>query len=313
MVDSTIDPVLDFLVNRKQGHCEYFASALTLLLRSAGMPARLVNGFKGGDWNDLARVMTVRQKHAHSWVEVYLGETAGPDRAPIWLTLDPTPGNERDQSVARVGGFRANFYQITDAVRYVWVFYIVGFDADRKNKVVYGPIRALIQEARRGFAMMGQELEKSRARLRRLLHFPDARSLVSVRGFTVSFVALALLAAAARGAVGLVRRLTGWRRGRDFDVAALAAGLTHYRRLEQLLETLGQQRDSTQTQREFAVEAARFLKERAETQAVADVPLAVVDVFYRVRFGHHVVGEAVLAILEQRLDNLEASLKAVQA
>ena len=96
-------------------------------------------------------------------------------------------------------------------------------------------------------------------------------------------------------------------------LAALAAGLTHYRRLEQLLETLGQQRDSTQTQREFAVEAARFLKERAETQAVADVPLAVVDVFYRVRFGHHDVGEAVLAFLEQRLDNLEASLKAVQA
>lgn len=312
VVDPSIDPVLDFLVNRKEGHCEYFASALTLLLRSAGMPARMVNGFKGGDWNDLARVLSVRQKHAHSWVEVYLGETEGPDRAPIWLTLDPTPGIERDRSVARVGGFKANFYQITDAVRYVWVFYIVGFDAERQNKVVYGPIRALVGEARRGFVMMGQALVRARDWLRRQLHFPDAQSFVSVRGFAVSFIALTLLAAVARGAAWLVERLTGWRRGRDDDLTAHSAGVAHYRRLEHLLAALGKQRDSTQTQREFAVEAARFLKERSETQSVADVPLAVVDVFYRVRFGHHDVGEAVLSLLENRLDTLEASLKAAQ-
>ena len=76
MVDPTLDPVVDFLVNRKAGHCEYFASALTLLLRSVGIPARMVNGFKGGDWNDLAQVLYVRQKHAHSWVEAYLGDDA---------------------------------------------------------------------------------------------------------------------------------------------------------------------------------------------------------------------------------------------
>src|SRR5947199_2707265 len=127
VVDPAVDPVEDFLVNRKEGHCEYFASALTLMLRALGIPARMVNGFKGGDWNDLARVMNVRQKHAHSWVEAYLGDTPPPERAPLWLTLDPTPGTERDKSVAKVGGFRANFYQITDAVRYVWVFYVVGY------------------------------------------------------------------------------------------------------------------------------------------------------------------------------------------
>ncbi len=51
--DRTLDPVEDFLVNRKSGHCEYFASALALLLRSVGIRSRVVNGFKGGDWNDL--------------------------------------------------------------------------------------------------------------------------------------------------------------------------------------------------------------------------------------------------------------------
>ena len=68
MVDPSLDPVEDFLVNRKRGHCEYFASALALLLRSIDIPARMVNGFKGGDWNELAQSMNVRQKHAHSWV-----------------------------------------------------------------------------------------------------------------------------------------------------------------------------------------------------------------------------------------------------
>ena len=76
--DSSLDPVEDFLVNRKEGHCEYFASALALLLRSIDIPARVVNGFKGGDWNDLTQTMNVRQKHAHSWVEAYVGDESGP-------------------------------------------------------------------------------------------------------------------------------------------------------------------------------------------------------------------------------------------
>ena len=56
VVDPSLDPVEDFLVNRKEGHCEYFASALALLLRSIDIPARMVNGFKGGDWNELTQV-----------------------------------------------------------------------------------------------------------------------------------------------------------------------------------------------------------------------------------------------------------------
>ena len=77
-IDRSIDPVQDFLVNRKKGHCEYFASALALLLRSVNIPSRVVNGFKGGDWNELTETLNVRQKHAHSWVEAFVG--LGPDQ-----------------------------------------------------------------------------------------------------------------------------------------------------------------------------------------------------------------------------------------
>ena len=81
----------DFLVNRKKGHCEYFASALALLLRSIDIPARIVNGFKGGDWNELTQSMNVRQKHAHSWVEAYVGQD--PQRQPALDHPGPHPGD----------------------------------------------------------------------------------------------------------------------------------------------------------------------------------------------------------------------------
>ena len=99
--DARLDPVEDFLVNRKKGHCEYFSSALALLLRSIDIPTRVVNGFKGGDWNDLTQSMNVRQKHAHSWVEAYVGHDA--QNSPIWITLDATPVVDRDESVAAGG------------------------------------------------------------------------------------------------------------------------------------------------------------------------------------------------------------------
>ena len=112
-IDHRLDPVEDFLVNRKSGHCEYFASALALLLRSVNIRSRVVNGFKGGDWNELTETLNVRQKHAHSWVEAYVGLRT-PDRIPIWITLDPTPAAERKQSIAQVGGIAGNFRPLTD-------------------------------------------------------------------------------------------------------------------------------------------------------------------------------------------------------
>ena len=79
-------PLDHFLFTRKEGHCEYFASSMVVLLRLAGIPARLVNGFMGLEWNDLGQYMVVRQHHAHSWVEAYLP-------AKGWVVYDPTPAD----------------------------------------------------------------------------------------------------------------------------------------------------------------------------------------------------------------------------
>ncbi|MCB9777509.1 MAG: DUF3488 domain-containing protein [Alphaproteobacteria bacterium] len=79
------DPLAWFLFDGRQGHCEYFATALVILLRTHNIPARLVNGFLGGEYNELGDWTTVRQRDAHSWVEVNLGPEVG------WVTLEATP------------------------------------------------------------------------------------------------------------------------------------------------------------------------------------------------------------------------------
>jgi hypothetical protein len=78
------DPLAHFLFVTRAGHCEYFASAMTILLRTLDIPAREVNGFLPGEYNDLAGDYIVRASDAHSWVEVYFPGSG-------WVTFDPTP------------------------------------------------------------------------------------------------------------------------------------------------------------------------------------------------------------------------------
>jgi len=304
-VDSSLDPVEDFLVNRKEGHCEYFASALALLLRSIDIPSRMVNGFKGGDWNEITQTMTVREKHAHSWVEAYAGVD---DRGqPIWLVFDPTPGAERERSIAQVGGLAARLRIVTDLVRHVWIFYIQGYNADRQNKLLYEPLGMLAREVR-GLAIDGWRRVVDA--VVRLFHFKNIQSFVSGKGFVVTFLVLSALVALAKLVGWLFRRLLCWWRGTDEDGDGATAGILFYRRLAQLLAEYDLERSPAETQNEFARRAFQFLSGREpDTRDVAESPQRIVDAFYQVRFGHQDLPPETLAELERRLDILEAALK----
>ncbi|WP_165066117.1 transglutaminase TgpA family protein [Paludisphaera rhizosphaerae] len=303
VVDPSIDPVVDFLVNRKQGHCEYFASALALLLRTVDIPSRLVNGFKGGDWNDFTQSMTVRQKHAHSWVEAYLGRDA--EGRPIWLSLDPTPGNEREKSIAQVGGISSNFRGFTDLFRYIWVFYILGYDSNRQARL-YSPLKLMFQKIRDGYVIMWHWAAETFAGL---FHFRNLQSLISIKGFIVSFLVLCLVAALTKGAIWLIKRLLVWWRGPIDDAAGATPGTHFYRRLAHLLAQYDLKRSPAETQNEFAHRAYRFLSGQGEgRREVAELPEKVVEAFYQVRFGHRDLPPETLAELERSLDRLEARL-----
>jgi len=78
------DPISTFLFDRREGHCEYFATAMVLMLRSRGIPARLATGFLGAEYNPLEGYYIVRQSNAHAWVEAYMPQGG-------WTVFDPTP------------------------------------------------------------------------------------------------------------------------------------------------------------------------------------------------------------------------------
>ncbi|MEC8425688.1 MAG: transglutaminase-like domain-containing protein, partial [Myxococcota bacterium] len=80
-------PLSDFLFRSRRGHCEFFATALAVLLRARGIPARVVNGFQGGEFNDFGGFVLVRQSDAHSWVEAWFPEEG-------WVQLDATPASD---------------------------------------------------------------------------------------------------------------------------------------------------------------------------------------------------------------------------
>jgi len=81
------DSVAYFLFEEKAGYCEHFASAMTVMARSLGIPARVVTGYAGGSYNPFTGLWEVKQSDAHAWVEVYFGSMG-------WVSFDPTPGFE---------------------------------------------------------------------------------------------------------------------------------------------------------------------------------------------------------------------------
>ena len=92
-----LDPVEEFLFVRRSGNCEYFAAALAVMLRTLGIPSRVVGGFQRGEWNPYGRYFTVRLRDAHSWVEAYI-HGAG------WVALDPSPRAEAEAAWRPGGG-----------------------------------------------------------------------------------------------------------------------------------------------------------------------------------------------------------------
>ena len=81
----TVDPVAWFLLEGKEGHCEFFAGAMVVMLRHLGTPARMVGGYSGGDLSPDGDELVVREANAHAWVEAWLGDGLG------WVSYDPTP------------------------------------------------------------------------------------------------------------------------------------------------------------------------------------------------------------------------------
>ncbi len=230
------DPVANFLFERKRGHCEYFASAMAVMLRSIGIPSRVVNGFRGGEFNDLSGKYVIRARDAHSWVEAYFPNYG-------WVSFDPTPA----ASLPTHSGGWNRIALYLDAMTSFWREWVVNYDFARQ--------KSLGEEgARRSRAL----LETLKARVMK----PYQRLLASARrgGDHVNgFPAHGL-----RGLAGLAfflllvangNRVFGWfrlLRRRKAAKAPQEAAAISYERMTASLAKLGWSKKPEQTAAEFA-------------------------------------------------------------
>lgn len=120
-LDPTATSVEDFVVDNRTGYCEHFATAMVLLLRSEGVPCRLVSGFVATEWNSASGYLIVRASDAHTWVEVLDGTT--------WLRYDPTPASFQEISQ------RADFL---DSLRMVWYRAVITYDLSAQLQAARG-------------------------------------------------------------------------------------------------------------------------------------------------------------------------------
>lgn len=121
--DESLPPVEDFLFKNREGYCDHFSTAMTLLLRELRIPTRLVTGYVTSEWNDLGRFYTARQRNAHSWVEVYFPSYG-------WIPFDPTPSAApvvENLTVASITRYIAY-------IRLKWDRYIINFSLQDQVK-----------------------------------------------------------------------------------------------------------------------------------------------------------------------------------
>ena len=125
----TKTPLEDFLFKVKYGNCEYFASSFAVMLRLAGIPSRLVGGYKGGYYNDIGKYYLVPQKNAHVWVEVYV-------KGRGWVRMDPTPGGIEPFSSSVSGNLIFRLSLFLDTVNYYWYAFVINYNFEKQWTVL---------------------------------------------------------------------------------------------------------------------------------------------------------------------------------
>ena len=146
-----------FLFDDRRGHCEYFATAMAVMLRTLRIPTRVINGFYGGRWNEVGQYVQIRQGDAHSWVEVWLDDEG-------WTTFDPTPPAE--MRLRDTAGIWATARQWLDFLRYRWYQWVVEYSLEKQVEVYKKAAGALDLEPNlKGLRKLGTALKTGFASL----------------------------------------------------------------------------------------------------------------------------------------------------
>ncbi len=320
--DPQLDAVEDFFKNIRRGHCELYASALTLMLRSQGIPARYVVGTFGGELNELGDFYIVRQGLAHAWVEVYIRPS---DCTPemksnrhiaergAWVRLDPTPGDSLSQRYYR-GSFALDY------ARTMWEDYVLGLDAQKQDDWAESTGAML-------FGLFDLSAWSNKAQ--QTMNAIQARPT-----WQLALVGLVLLVIIG-GLIATIRRLRGvriagtqpisrWRRWIGSALSLIApeiggwiltdptkARVSFYRRVLSALQNIGIERQAGETIRELSVRAGTNLGGR--DPVLVEHLDWLTRLFHDVRFGGERISGEQKQEVDRRVKELERALQTLES
>ena len=229
------DPLANFLFERKQGHCEYFASAMAVMLRTLGIPSRVVNGFRTGEFNDVSAQYVVRASNAHSWVEAYFPGSG-------WVSFDPTPAGAGEM---HTGWGRVMLY--LDAAASFWREWVISYDTNHQ--------KLLGQQARRNTRQVLVDLQRwareKYASIMRMVRQTSKRMANEPVGWTLGgILALGLLLLLANSR-RIWKAVRGWRLAKRPDRSPSAAATIWYGRMLRMTAKRGWRKSPVQTPAEF--------------------------------------------------------------
>lgn len=287
MKASGADPLADFLFNVREGHCEYYSTAMAVMLRTQGIAARVVNGFQRGEYNDAADVYTVTQKDAHSWVEVYFPETES------WVTFDPTPADGRP--VRESTGLVSRLGKYAEAMELYWNQYVIGYDRQEQRSLATSLHNQMVSLRQ----VIVEMTDAAKASLSGWMSAIQSASRLSGSAgerrrtwlaalFTILLIMFSLLLVYRIRRLGFRRGLKVWQR--EYELGSV---VKFYEQMMNVLAARGLRREKNETPMEFAV-----------ATGISDV-LRITRAYNRVRFGSQTLSSAEVAEIEQCLTRLE--------
>jgi transglutaminase-like putative cysteine protease len=258
------DPLANFLFVRRSGHCEYFASAMTIMLRSIGIPARYATGFLPGEYNDLGGDYIIRESDAHAWVEVYFPSYG-------WITFDPTPPGSDEHS-----GFFSRLSMYWDWFQFTWGEWVINYDFSHQRMLG----QAVHRSSQSWTDRVRDSYRRKRDALMHGLMGLDRRIEASPWFLPGALILLVMVLLALRGKWMIRYAFARWslRARRAGNLTASLAAL-EYTEMLRLLEKRGWKKAASQTPLEFAA---------AIPSLDVSAPVArLTELYQSARFGSH--------------------------
>ncbi|MBI5747085.1 MAG: DUF3488 domain-containing protein [Nitrospirae bacterium] len=276
------NPIEDFLFVQKAGYCEYYATAMVVMLRSIGVPARLVTGFLQGEWNEIGGYFTVRQKDAHSWVEAYL---PGSD----WVTFDPTPAILiEDQRTAL-----SLLSKYIDSIRLRWDRYIINYSLKDQTEAIR-KTREKIRSMEGGFQMIYESIKRYMLNIKGGITDISRISIRTVMLLSLYFLLLAIsVYLYIRKGYRPFRLFPGTGADKNSQIVEL------YKKMLKLLEKRGIIKENNKTPLEFAI-SLNTIKEENSREV-----FELTETYYRVRFGQQPLSREEISRISEILQKIK--------